>query len=1234
MSIININYTQLLNHSKKISVDLLAKTTKKIKSFKSIFRIKDLDNSLGFNDLAPVENADKDKKYDSALLWALKNKKIKNIAVTGPYGSGKSSVLRTFEKNHKEFKYLNISLSTFKTSQNTEAGNSFEESQNSLIEKSILQQIFYKVKKEVIPYSRFKRIKNVKFTTYIFKSAFVTLWFASIGYLYDPYNKIFQTLIPNNSDYEQSYFLGFVLFAILGIILALNEIFCHFSHSKLNKISITSGEIGFEDIVGDSVLNKHLDEILYFFEKTSFNVVVIEDLDRFEEIDIFIKLREINSLINNSDHINRNVVFIYAIKDDIFSDANRTKFFDFIIPIIPVINSSNSGEILLEKLSSTSYAISTSFIKDLTLYIDDMRMLKNIYNEFVIYKEKLSVEGKIDLNLNKLFGFIVYKNKYPSDFAALNENKGLVAEIFNNKNANVTIQIVEIEDQLIKLEHDLKLIENEKILNIKDLRRVYIAATYEKIPYCAGIDLSGTSYGVQELLNDEQFEIFKNEEYFNYYTLSDPTDFQSSDISFKDIEKFLSPKISFAERENLITQKANGALENIKQSIESLNEEIRDIKSLSIKSLTEQFPSINFFDGSIKEYKLLVYLIRNGYIDEMYQTFISYFYEGTITKDDRAFILSIKDKESLGYEHTLVQVSEVLSQLKPIDFRTDAILNFSLLNFLLQQEIYNQNLNHFISYLINGGKKTLEFIDAYIENTSNQKELFFKKLSKSSTDFWSKILNECDYSSQKNDTYFRYLVEHSELDDLINMNENNSISNYLVSHENFLELIASIGQQEKIKNLILNLKIQLTDIQNPEKNQELFQFIFENNLYDLNQKMIELVIRTLNLLENDNHKVINYTAVLETNNEHLINNIENNINEYVSKALLKLDKNYTESEKSLLTLLNNDSLKSQHKTELLNLCDSLISDLSTVNDLNIRKQALAFSKVKPIWKNILIYFVEDKEIDETLITFLNNPTVFKEISKEKLTETAEYPDEIIQNISFKLIKSDELSTESFPNIVKSINYWYKAPSTSFSTISEPNLKVLIENHIFHLNEATFNWLAKDNNRLCAFLVEQFMSDYLTSIALYPLDIKGFEHLLSSAKINKKHKIELINNIGADLIDQNIKLSKLAHTALSADENLPKIEKNIFEALFRKDMDFNEKLSLLACQIDYFDKSYLQDKILEIGEPISNIFKNQRPKLLKNSKVEKLAKKMKDLGIISSFNVTDKFVRLIPKKSKK
>ena len=103
-------------------------------------------------------------------------------------------------------------------------------------------------------------------------------------------------------------------------------VFKSYSNSKLNKLNLKEGEI--EVIEDNSIFNKHLDEILYFFQVTDYNVVIIEDLDRFGTPNIFLKLRELNQLINESKIVGRHITFIYAIKDDIFKREFNIKLYN------------------------------------------------------------------------------------------------------------------------------------------------------------------------------------------------------------------------------------------------------------------------------------------------------------------------------------------------------------------------------------------------------------------------------------------------------------------------------------------------------------------------------------------------------------------------------------------------------------------------------------------------------------------------------------------------------------------------------------------------------------------------------------------------------------------------------------------------------------------------------------------------------------------------------------------
>ncbi|RFC38212.1 MAG: hypothetical protein DID89_2727548418 [Candidatus Nitrotoga sp. CP45] len=603
-----------------------------------ITRHWDIENPKGYDDLTPIDKADEDRNYSEALIWALKNPSVKNIAITGPYGSGKSSVLRTFEKGHKEYSYLNISLGAFKDDLQIEGTDA---NRNALIEKSVLQQIFYRIGEHIVPHSRFRRIKEIPYLYNLIKSSLFALWLVVAGYVYAPKTQVFESLLGKDAFDGATYLYPAAVITILGLALIINEAIRLFSHIRLSEINFKEGKMKFDENSGDSILNKHLDEILYFFEKTKFDVVVIEDLDRFDEVDIFVKLRELNTLINNSEQIDRKIAFIYAIKDDVFEDANRTKFFDFIIPIIPVINTSNSGDVLFKKLSN-SFAkeeIPATFVSDITLYVEDMRMLKNIYNEFVLYKNKLCSVGGIKLPLDKLLGFIVYKNKYPNDFAKLNSNDGMVAGIFKKKRTLIENKAKSLSAEIDSLQNELAQINEETLNNTKDLRRTYLAALFEKIPNLHQLSINNVRHNVADFLEDNLFKQLQAQPQIQHYLFNSHYGPHNTGLSFKTLDEHLGARVAYPQRELLIINKGNGRIEEVKKNIAVLNEKLRDIKSSNLKGLIDAFPLEDFFDNQIKEEKLLTYLIRKGYINEDYHDFISFFYEGNITRNDQEFLL-------------------------------------------------------------------------------------------------------------------------------------------------------------------------------------------------------------------------------------------------------------------------------------------------------------------------------------------------------------------------------------------------------------------------------------------------------------------------------------------------------------------------------------------------------------------------------------------------------------------
>lgn len=383
--------------------------------------------------LSPSENLKDEesyKSYEKRLAAALKHKLVLNIALTGIYGSGKSSVLNTFKKSYKnnsEWRFLEVSLSTFKVEKVSEGNQADEESIDNevrgltpdkiqLIERSILQQFFYAVPQCDIPLSRFKRITENSKESYREVLGVIILGLWSYLYAFDLVGFI-TDLIEFANWYK--YFNLVILIACT--LFLIDKIFSYGFGLKEIKFNLHNAEFNIKNEQEKSILNDHLDEILYFFETTGKNVVIIEDLDRFNDTEIFIRLRELNSIINKS--CPHQVVFIYAIRDDIFEDNERSKFFDYIIPVIPIVNPTTAYDIVIKEYSSIADELDNKFLLNTCLYFSDMRLLKNILNEYEVYFDQLKI---LHIDKNKLFAMVVYKNYHPNEFAKLNSNSGEV----------------------------------------------------------------------------------------------------------------------------------------------------------------------------------------------------------------------------------------------------------------------------------------------------------------------------------------------------------------------------------------------------------------------------------------------------------------------------------------------------------------------------------------------------------------------------------------------------------------------------------------------------------------------------------------------------------------------------------------------------------------------------------------------------------------------------------------
>ena len=557
---------------------------------------------ITFIPLTPTDEAKDCGAYMDALSWALQQDTIHNIAISGPYSSGKSSVIRTFLSSRgqcSKYKHLTISLATFS---GQKVGNT-PELQSRLIESSILEQLFYHEEDSHIPDSRFKKIRK-QHREKLFLYALATVVFSLlITFLFRPSllsTWLIGTTIPDSGlIWFNRVALGLCTIGAVYVLYKLARIVIGLSVKRLN---FKSAEVEIENNTQKSVLNSHIDEIIYFFEVTKYQIVVLEDLDRFDNHDIFIKLREINYIINNSDKVKQKVVFIYAIKDDMFVDKDRTKFFDFIIPIIPVINYSNSGEILRRELQvsdntpkNDTSVIHEAIIDQLSLFIDDLRLLYNIINEYKIYRNRLSApkesdEQATDLHLiaDRLLAIIIYKNLYPQDFSDLAQGKGLLYRIISSKkDTYINAAIDKCNKEITEKEKKIQEIENsDRPFSAVELRYIYLNKIAEELhKYFVCFVIDGKRRTKQECAESEELFntlISRDKIDFIYFNPSYYREYSDSPrFNFHNIENKVH-ELTYQQRLDLLYKTE---LEELKNQIRALKRNIDEYKQYTIAEL-------------------------------------------------------------------------------------------------------------------------------------------------------------------------------------------------------------------------------------------------------------------------------------------------------------------------------------------------------------------------------------------------------------------------------------------------------------------------------------------------------------------------------------------------------------------------------------------------------------------------------------------------------------------------
>lgn len=1195
------------------------------------------ESKYHFERLTPIDDMDLEV-YEEAIDYVFDNPDIKNVAITGAYSAGKSSVLASYKKKHEKLRFLHISLAHFQSSDKENETKENKKGANEFaLEGKILNQLIHQIPSEKIPQTNFKVKKTISFKSVLIRTIVVVLLSVSIIYFTcfnmwkDYINSLsdnwFKSLLSFSTNQYALIVVGIIITCLFSLIV-YELINIQKNRNIFRKINLQGNEIEIFEESDDSYFDKYLNEVLYLFENADTNVIVFEDMDRFNTIKIFERLREINTLANiQLKNENKKILrFFYLLRDDLFISKDRTKFFDYIVPVVPVVDSSNSYDQFISHLKKGGVfeKFNESFLQGLSLYIDDMRLLKNIYNEFMIYYNRLNI---IEPDYNKMLAIIAYKNLFPSDFADLQLNKGFVYTLFNSKNDFIENEIKSLQNSISQRQNYIDKLKSEHFDTIEELNVVF----------------------AHKYLNNYNWEHKQSDEL---------NDFVTNYLNKDRIKEYLSRKQGIDYKKDEKIFELQQEIYNMEQELNKIHnkqlfqiisrENIDSIFKITTKNEIGEITNFNEIKSS-EYFDLLKFLIRNGYIDETYADYMSYFYENSLSRIDKIFLRSITDKKAKEYTYQLKNPQLVVSRLRSVDFDQEEILNFDLLTYLLHSSSNLEYIERFIDQLKN--TKNFKFIGAYFD-IAPELPSYIRYLNMRWPELFLTALRENCLSEQQIRRYSICSIYYSDDEIIESVNKNNCLCEYISNSRDYLTI--DNPDIDRLIHCFTLLGVCFSGFDYDELDKNLFRAVYEKSLYEINDENLQLIQREVLEEKNDEdilHK--NYTLLCSHPDSATTQYINQNINTYFDIILKMSDGMICDDEKVAITILNNSDLTIEHKHSYISALRTTIISIKEITDDSLWSLLLDADIVEYSESNIMDCFNAVK-LNESVIAYINRCNIDLDFSK------VEYDENTKDKLFGCVIVCESIENSKYEQILVSLDFYYD--DFDITEISDDKIAILIGNNIIRMTSKNLEFLREnypDQNYNFIFKnIEQYV-DIMND------DLFSQDELLEilTWNISDELKIKLlefsndeISVVGKDyssaiclyILKNNLMESDLMVLFSSFENWVDSIQIKIFDYavqyiesvidnpksvseklkndLIRSDrLSRDLKVDLLISMMPDLDESLIKEilTLLDLTDYLKIFDTRSRPKFEINDENEKLLTAFKENKLIASYENSEK-----------
>jgi len=605
----------------------------------------------------------------------------------------------------------------------------------------------------------------------------------------------------------------------------------------------------------------------------------------------------------------------------------------------------------------------------------------------------------------------------------------------------------------------------------------------------------------------------------------------------------------------------------------------------------------------------------------------------SITATDNEFLQSVKSKIPIARDYKLDKVDNVIQKLSIEHFKDDYILNYDLVDSLLENSSKNgPKVSTFVDYLLNKRKDGIKFLYDYKDN-GMQVEKLVQLLSEKGRDLWKSIESETEFSSSMKDELCFLILNNVNLDDLNELSKSSNLNRYLSAKKEPLTYFFNLKSIEKSKEIISKLKLKFESLGNPSgSSKELFEYIKSNNFYVLNKRNIDFMILEENKrISQKQLDTQNYTTIVNSNSSPLKKYVEENISNYVDELLLKRPENDNENQTELIKLLNSPDLLYEQKVKLIRQYSNKLDSIVAINESEIKAEFFNQDKISPSWENVVSYLsgIKVEELDEILLNYLNKQQVYEKLSRNNLS-TSTLDQDKKEKISLAIIYNDDLLIEAYTALLTGILQKWKG--LNLSKISKEKVNKMVDIGFLDFTVEYYDELKDNFQDLHLSYLENNFEAFLQSDKEFELNDEEITSLLESTKVKENYKMKYVRELDEYEITKSKNLGAKV-TQLISKNDYGALSFSFISGLFDCSNSNEDRIRLFNNQIEYLSMEETKSLVSQLNYPFSNLVVPRKRTTLKATQINiDFSKNLKDKDVVSSVKVSKQKIKVVAKYS--